>query len=727
LQTEDSLDRLLALHPSCAHLGDALNFYSTTGNPAASQKIEKQLVHCAPDSLQYASVLSAAGEHSKAAASLREVLATNPLNQAARRMLVKELVLANDEKQARAEAEKLHAIAPNSEGFARLAITPSEILDSSSSRAASFIQQKEFYLPYRRDGLRVIQDSAERRFAGGPAVTVLLDKTVQLEANGALSVYIHRITRVLDKDGIGRFGEVSIPRGADLLELRTVKANGQIVEPELTQQKATISMPALEAEDSIEEEFVNHYADLDEAPEDALSFTFGSFTAPILYARFVVSAPESAALQIAAPAEIPGHTEHSGSNAVHIWEQKDILQAVAESYLPPNQLLPAVTVTCSEDTRARLRDQMIENTRLGLRTMELAKTFQQPEISEYERAMRLYRFVTSRIEATSDWNGITAEDTLANLSGSRTATLLALARAAGLKTALVLAHKAGQVCQKNSELSCYSEPLVRFWFSDGKIVDTDAESSNLPFGAVSPLLDRSDALLAPLTPADESLPFHAALMPGVTDEKSVAEAELVLDDTGSLSVELHIHLGTARAQQVRGVLRNANQRERQAFFEQLAMRVFPGAGTVTGSSLHEDDLEQSLELAVHCAVPQLVNIQNGPIDLDQLVPALGLRALYARAASRKFPLYIDSLYFESAIFHLHLPAGIQVRWLPSEFTAKNEFGEYAFRINMANQQITIEREFRIPVQVIPPEKYEAFAAFARQIDEAERRRISLSR
>jgi len=40
-------------------------------------------------------------------------------------------------------------------------------------------------------------------------------------------------------------------------------------------------------------------------------------------------------------------------------------------------------------------------------------------------------------------------------------------------------------------------------------------------------------------------------------------------------------------------------------------------------------------------------------------------------------------------------------------------------------QVDIHRDFRIPVQVIAPDKYRAFVNFASGIDEAERQRISL--
>ena len=112
-------------------------------------------------------------------------------------------------------------------------------------------------------------------------------------------------------------------------------------------------------------------------------------------------------------------------------------------------------------------------------------------------------------------------------------------------------------------------------------------------------------------------------------------------------------------------------------------------------------------------------------EINQLAPALGLATLYAKTPIRKFPLYIESLFFESTIFHLHLSGGMEIHSLPANFTDKTEFGEYALRFVRLPHQVDIHRDFRIPVQVIAPEKYAAFVNFALRIDEAERQRISL--
>jgi hypothetical protein len=216
-----------------------------------------------------------------------------------------------------------------------------------------------------------------------------------------------------------------------------------------------------------------------------------------------------------------------------------------------------------------------------------------------------------------------------------------------------------------------------------------------------------------------------ALVRSVSDEKSVAEGELFLDENGTMTVELRVRLGAARGQQVRNLLRRTNQRERQMFFDQLAIRIFPGATAISGSSLHQDDPEQAIELVVRCKVPQIIN-RNGPWELDQLVPALGLRELYATSATRNFPLYIESVLFESATFHLHLAPDFQLRSLPPDFTGKTEFGSYSVQFSSGKQEIRIHREFEIPVQIVASQKYEAFANFARQVDDAERGRILLS-
>jgi hypothetical protein len=720
------MTRLLELHPSCARLAQAVKFYSSTAEQDKARQMEQQLASCAPESLQYARTLAEAGRNSGAAAYLQQLITRNPLHRAARRMLVEQLALSTQLEAAHLQAKQLREIAPNDGKFARLE-DPGKLQDSRSPRAAGFTEEDEFYVPYRRDGPALVQKAAPRIFSGGPAVLLLSDKVIEVRGDGSASVYVHRLTRPLNKDGISHYGEVTLPRGADLLELRTIKASGQIIEPELTQQKLTISMPALEPGDAIEEEYVTHYATLEQAREGAASLTFGSFAAPILYSRLVVLSSRDAQMRVleqaGAPAALVGENKEM---VVRIWERDNIAQTVPEPFLPAVNLLPTVTIAAREKTLDRLRDDLIDTTRIGAHAHEAVLGMHlEQDAGELEKAKRLYRFVTTKIDSTGpDWAGSPVEDTLLNGQGSRTTALLALARTAGLKAGLLLARKQDQRCGKELDVSCYTEPLVRFWPTRGEPIDVDAESDDLPFGVIPPALDPREALLVPLLAEETRKPEIVSLASPHTNEKSLAEGNLTFQD-GDLVAEIQIQLGPTRAQEVRSTLRNASERERQTFFEQLALRVFPGATAVSGAAANENDPEQPLKLSLRCTAQQFITRQNGVVEISQLAPALGLATLYAKTPVRKFPLYIDSLYFESTVFHLHLPAGMEARTVPVDFTGKSEFGEYSLWFVRSPGQVDIHRDFHVPVQVVTPEKYSAFVNFAVQIDEAEQQRISL--
>jgi tetratricopeptide (TPR) repeat protein len=728
LEATGLLNRLLELHPSCAWLNEAAKFYSAKAEQEKAGHIEQQLATCAPESLQFARILSESGRHGAAAAYLQQLVTKNPLHRVARRFLVEQLVLDNQLSAAQLQAKQLREISPNAHGYERLAEEPGTVQDSRSQRAGGFLQGSEFYVLYRRDGTEMVRKTAQRSFSGGAAVTLLSDRVILVQSNGLVSVYTHRITRPLNKDGITHYGEVTLPRDADLLELRTIKSSGEIIEPELEQQKPTISMPALEPGDAIDEEYVTHYAALDEMRDGSRDFTFGSFDAPIVYSRMVLLSPADDKAQIGEYAEPPQPLvgENNGT-IVRIWERNNIPQTLAESFLPSTYLLPTVSVFTAEKTRDRLRDELIDATRIGMHVNEAALNMQlAPALSDTEKAKRLYRFVTTKIDSTGpDWANNPAEDTLLNGQGSRTSALLALARSSGLKADLLLARRIDQSYSKaGHELSCYTEPLVRFALKNGNTFDVDAESEDLPFATVPPSLEAGDALLVPILAEDEKKPEIVALSTRPATEKTVAEGDLSFHQ-GDLTASILVRLGPARAQEIRNLLRTSGESERQAFFEQLAMRIFSGATSVSGLVDHEKDLEYPLELQLRYTVPQFINPRSSAVDIDQLAPVLGLGSVYAKPVTRKFPLYIESLFFESTVFHLHLPEGMDVVTLPADFNSKSEFGDYSVRFVRLARQIDIHREFHIPVQVIVPEKYSTFASFAHQIDEVERQRISL--
>ena len=727
--TAQDFTRLLALHPSCAHLSEARRFFYSQGDQEAAQITEQQLARCAPESLDYARALAESGRHKEAATILLQQLAHNPWNRNAGHMLVQQLVLSNAMNQARVQAEKLRRLAPGNRFYARVAADPLEVLDSNSARANGFVSGNEFYARYRRDGLQLARASMSKKSMQGEVTVILLDdRVLKIEADGTASLYSHRVMRLLNLQAIRQYGQITLPSGADILELRTIKSDGRVIEPELTNQKPAISMPALDPGDSIDEEFVSHYPDWRLLAAGSLRFEFGSPETPVIGSRLILIVPVAADIHVELSNGMPqpAATELSGNELVRIWEM-DYLPALAREPFSPRGMLPAIDITAGKPIE-RLREALIESTRIGPHVMEAVLSQNRSnEVSEREKALRLYQFVTGRIESTGpDFADNPAEDSLATGEGSRTAVLLAMARAMGIKAALLLARKFDRECTPGFD--CYTRPLVRFRV-DGETIDVDAEADNLAFGALSSDLDPQSALLIQPATADVHAtdvgPDLVSLSRNQAQEQSVGEGDLFLDRSGTLTASIRVRLGATRAQQIRTLLRSGRDNGLQGLLEQLAAHIFPGAVNIRGSAIHVANPEEPLEITLHCEIPQFMSMQPGQREIGQLAPPLGLRLPLTSGGMRRSPLILDSVLAESSVFHLHLPAGVSADALPRDFVLSNEFGSYALTYSQTKGQINVTRKFAVPVQVVEPGRFAALLDFAQQIEQAEREQIIL--
>ena len=724
----------IQLHPSCDTLQKAAHLFAKSARYDKARALEDGLRDCAPESLAYYGALSQRGEHALAAAEARRLIVRDPLDRNALTALEKESRLAGNDADATAAAAELASLAP----------------DRSAPEAAA-----DFYLPYRRDGLALARSTAARRFSGGPIVVLLNDKAVRLHPDGSADEYVHRLTRVLTKEGIEQYGEAAPPAGAELLELRTIKLDGRIFEPELHEHKQTISMPSLAPDDVIELEYLLHHATanaLEESPE-AFHFVFGSFSAPTLYARFVAETPARQALHIYDADNAALRTTQRDGFTARVWEAGDIPQSLAEPSMPGG-IEPAESGSVRiepayaswTDLRDRYRELAIVAAHAGTQVETAAKRLRVP--SEEATARRIVAYVQQAI-AVSDADAFasgdlaSAEDSLANGEGSRTAAALALAHAAGLDARLLLARRCTAMTkvektQRAIGPRVFTQPLVEFAFHHGATttnITVDVETSGLAFGALPPDIAAGEdaALRVPLSHPTVNATLLALRVPA-DREANFAAADIQLDAAGDASASLGIRMGSFRGAQMRAALRSRNPAERQQFFEQIALRIFPGATSITGTVRFEDDLDRPLTLELRCRVPRLIDLarlndsHEDTLDIDQFVPALGLKRMYAAAATRKFALAIDVPLFESATFRLHLPATARVAQRARDTILQSAFGDYSLEFRQPDARtLEMHRDFRIPVERIEPAVYPAFARFASQIEDAERQRLSLAR
>lgn len=738
-----AIEILLNIHPSCDVLRRAQHFFAGQARYDRARQIDEALSDCAIDSIAYASSLSESGQHQQAAAAAQQVIERNPLDRDARVTMARELALAGDTAGARKAIRDLAAIAPNSDRFRRMAddpnLDPLALLDDPTA-AVPVVDSQPFFAPYRRDGIQVVKDAADRHFSGGPALLLLDDQVSREWQDGSVALYVHRITRALDRGGVELYGEVSVPAGAEVLELRTIRADGTVLEPELTPDKATISMPGLLPGDAVEEEYVFHYAAYDSNFGSVFTHTFGSFHAPILASRFVALTPAGESEWVQASATAPSMSEsRAGDVRVRTWEMKNVPQAVEEIASASGDILPTVRVTPIlergwEDVRDDARDAAVNAERIGPRVSAAVHGLKAG--SDEEVARQIYRMATTTIRSTSmEFNSDTptAEQTLLRHAGSRTAVMLAMANAAGLQADLVLAREAGVVSAGyDPAYDVYTRPLVRFHLRDElgtNDVVVDAEADNLPFGMLPPAVDRKDALLVTLPYENRDAKVEPAILhlPSRSErDESVARADVTIGPNGDLSADITILVGAWRSVDMRETLADDGP-DRGRFYRNLARRIFPNAEEVTGEVRNEDDPDRSLEISIHCTASQAVDLSHGAADLEQLAPDLGLSSIYPPVVGRKFPLFVSLPLFESTTFRIHLPDGVTVSRRPADFHAQGEFGSYSVTFSEPRAGVLeIKRTFDVPVQVVEPGKLTQFAKFETDVDRAERQRIGLT-
>jgi hypothetical protein len=411
---------------------------------------------------------------------------------------------------------------------------------------------------FRLDGRDVIArfEASGRRYQA-PAV-VVLDRTVsRVFPDGAELTLTHEIVRVQSKDAIEKWGEVALPEHAEVLTVRTHKADGSTREPEEVAGKESVSAADLAIGDYVEKETLEL-----RAPDEAFlgvargarpanmsggmsggtsgeasgkasgstsgyvgeRFYFQSFDAPLDRTEYLVvtDADEAARLswdvRAGAPAAVETLTRPPGgpgSLRVTTFARQAVAQRFAErSAVPAIEIVPSVRAWrgVTWDAWARfLSEQTYGNERgswgLDEAVAEIRAEAGGGEPDPEGLAAALVAWTGLRVEDDEDLRE-SASFSVARGRGNRVAVIRALARRMGLgvDTALARSRLTTPTSEppNESELDDFSEPLVRFRFPAvagapgsprASVAFVDARLKHAPFGYLPPSLDGAPVLL----------------------------------------------------------------------------------------------------------------------------------------------------------------------------------------------------------------------------------------
>jgi tetratricopeptide (TPR) repeat protein len=394
---------------------------------------------------------------------------------------------------------------------------------------------------HRLDGAQVIRafEASGRRYAA-PAV-VVLDRTVSyVTPEGAQLTLTHELVRVQSKDAIDRWAEVEVPAGAEVLTLRTHKADGTTREPEEIAGKETVSAANVAIGDYVEwETLETRPASTAFAPGFLGDrFYFQSFDAPLDRTEFVLVTPVAMKVDFDRRAGAPVPRETVGADGLRVttFSAVNVPQLFAEraavpaiEYVP--SLRPSSAVTFGAWTRY-VREQLYGTARsspaLRARAQALAEAAGGQKGDRTRLAAAVVKWVTENVDAVDDLRD-PATLTLTRGRGNRLALLLALLRELEVPARPVLA-RSRLVAETDAaapvqELDDFGDSVLEIDLGSDRRVWVDPRLRYASFGYLPPSLDGARTL------ALSDGAFGVARSTGAADHRSV-DVTIRLDEQG---------------------------------------------------------------------------------------------------------------------------------------------------------------------------------------------------
>jgi len=700
-----------ALH-RCDALADAwADWLRRRGRLAEARAEYARLIEIRPSHagwrLALADVLVAQGEREAARAELGALLAEDPRAEEPRRRLADLALATRDVTGARGLVEQGLRLDPGSKAMAR------------QWQAAG---GHDPILAFRVDGrqaVRTFEADAWRPGREAPAV-IVLDRTVlYVEQDGSTRSLTHNVMRVLSKEGIERFGEIEVPEDADVLAVRTLKADGaQAFEAQVIAGKDSLSAPDLAVGDYVEIEWIDRVGPSARYLGGFLAdrFYFRSYDAPLFRTEYVVVVPDGVPLQIDRRADAPQpQVERRDGRRVLTFEMAHMDQLVPEPKAAPFlDDVPSVRVARHASWEAwqdDLRQTVHKNGRIAAGTERIArKLCRRPDLSCVDA---LVGYVGEMENAGSPLSPAAA--TFAERSGSRLMLLRAMLRAAGLRPEVWMARPRSADVAEGAlpETHDFSVALLRLPV-DGRELWLDPRLRRAPPGHLPPALRGASAV-----PVDPSVPAQARGRVGQGEgrERRTLTLDVGLRLDGSASIGGVEKLEGFIAAAWREALAQVSpERVREEFEQRWLGFFFPGLELSRLDIADLAKVERPLGVTYRFDAPQVGRPQESELRVRLgFFPALMGRE-YVGVSARLGPLEVDEPIDTVLRARVAVPRELRVESLPREAKLDSPFGRYHRRARLDGASIVVERELSVPLQRVAPRNYQAFVRFASAVD-----------
>ena len=574
------------------------------------------------------------------------------------------------------------------------------------------------------DAHYVIDFAARRYFEDGSSVTLT-----------------HTLVRVMTKGAIDRFGETTVPQGAQVLAARTIKQDGRVLEPEQHPGKGTLSMPALAEGDFVELAYLTYDgpSGMSRTYRDGVKFFFRMDEISSLHSEFVVINPGPGEfVRRNGPPEGEEFT-YQGLPAVRFVRKdsarprSESYSVAAEEYLPWLQLAHnGVKLAPQEQARRFVVEALRDSLKVGPPFLEKMSKWTSgfgEGMSRREKVERLFYTINDHFPdaAPADFETEVSHAVLTR-EGSPLVVLKAALDQLQIDSEIyrVKPSWADPFEHPLYEFARYNQPLLRvdLGAKDGGVLWLDADGPDAMFGAVSDTLRGQPGICVSCTKlVRDTVPAEGAAEANFADNTRSAAIDARLDAKGTLHGELVMRYDGELAVGVRRALRaRPDETSRRKFFDSVL------AGQIQAATLGEVRLEgvedqgEPVTLRIAFERPDFARpvAQAGVRAVQDFVFREPLASIYGKLPDRTTPLMIGYDRDHVGSMRIELPEGAQLEMRtalgPQKF--ESPFGVYERDTRLEDGALLITSELHAPIQRVSPEQYERFRQWAMNVEQS---------
>ena len=619
-------------------------------------------------------------------------------------------------------------------------------LDKQARKALKALGEKDPLDDYDISPWQYIRDERIKEKYVGVSSAIIIDQLVEeIFPNCSSREETHQLILLNDRNAIDRWGELDIPSD-DVLELRTIKKDGTIVEPEPPQEgKDTFSMEGLQEGDFIEFKYITStHASPQRSPRYlSQRFFFQNVEIPMELSQYIVIIPENLKLKYEQLNSAPAPSvAHKTGKKIYTWEARNMPALPREPLAAPEtEFLPFVRVGVNFDPNAEIfqyHDHDITMTKVTDDINDATSKIiaECPDDLE-SRARAIYFFVNREVRGPggSAFFSKSASETLADRGGDRLSLTKAMLDAAGIKSRILVVR--GPLTHASEVFpGSFNSALLAIQNDTGADVHfLDFSNRYLPFGYVSALLQGGAALpLQDFFSLDSSMSYPKPRLrsqmltiprlPSADNTEKRSLTASIREDGSIQGTQTHEYTGDHAAMLRTGILEAESYQIRE-FIERTANASFRGASLSHHNVSNLPDPQKPLLVEYGFQAPNFSRTTTNGLLLDKAISPMQLGANVASLDSRRTPLQIGRDLNNSFHAVLQLPANAKVASPPVLTLLETDFGHYWLCIAPVDNSIRIDKDFHLKAQRIPPQKYPEFADFCRAVDAAERKEITV--